>query len=63
MPTCVASFPQVFPGQGPQDFNRTFMGGITNATAAYGQFLDNFMGVGGTGRNNVRGPGWPTRCS
>lgn len=58
MLTCVvASFPQVFPGQGPQDFNRTFMGGITNATAAYGQFLDNFMGVGGTGRDNVRGPG------
>lgn len=44
---------QVFPGQGPQDFNRTFMGGITNATAAYGQFLDNFMGVGGTGRDNM----------
>lgn len=57
---CSAPNLQVFPGQGPEDQNRTFPGGISNVTASFGQFLDNFMGVGGTGTNNVRcSPTWP----
>ncbi|PSC76263.1 dynamin-related 4C-like [Micractinium conductrix] len=37
----------VFPGPGAADFNETFTGG--QVTAQHGTFLDNFLGVGGSG--------------
>lgn len=43
----------VFPGQGPPDSVRNFTVGLTNVTTQTGQYLDNFLGVGGTGATPV----------
>lgn len=53
---------QVFPGQGPPDATLNFTGGLSNVTAQLGQYLDNFLGAGGSGPTVVRsgwqGAGW-----
>lgn len=45
---------QVFPGQGPPDATLNFPDGLTNVTAQLGQYLDNFLGAGGSGPTVVR---------
>jgi hypothetical protein len=45
---------EVFPGQGPPDATLNFTGGLTNVTAQLGQYLDNFLGAGGSGPTVVR---------
>ena len=45
----------VFPAPGNPGFTLVYSSpGITNVTAEYGTFVDNFLGAGGSGPNAVR---------
>ena len=45
---------QVFSGQGSPKATLNFPTGITSVAVQLGQFLDSFMGAGGTGTTQVR---------
>lgn len=51
---CALPASQVFPGQGPHDASLNFTSGVKNVTVRLGQYLDSFMGMGGSGPTVVR---------